>query len=384
MASTMSGSPIGNIVIVDDTLPNLRVLSKMLTEHGYLVRGIPNGEMALKAISLEPPDLVLLDIMMPRMDGYQVCRLLKEDERTQGIPVIFMSALDETMDKVKAFSVGSVDYITKPFQVEEVLARVDVHLTRQFLSKRLESQVLALERLNQALQESNNELNAFSHTVAHDIKGPLSNILMSADILQQYMAEASQDQMIVEIAQGLSTSARKTINIVDELLLLASVRQESVPHRLLDMADVVRQARKRLEWMVDQYEGTIELLTEWPAALGYAPWVEEIWVNYLSNGLKYGGRPSHLVLGAERQTDGTVRFWVKDNGPGITPEALETLFAEFARIEQTRAEGHGLGLSIVKRIVTKLGGTVGAESAIGKGSTFYFVLPGGEEEGQGG
>ena len=135
----------GNVLIVDDTLPNLRVLAKMLIEHGYLVRGIPNGEMALSAALSEPPDLILLDIMMPNIDGYDVCRQLKADPRTREIPIIFMSALDEAMDKVKAFAVGGVDYITKPFQVEEVLARVETHITMQALRQRLEQQVQALQ-----------------------------------------------------------------------------------------------------------------------------------------------------------------------------------------------------------------------------------------------
>jgi signal transduction histidine kinase len=365
----------GNIAIVDDTLPNLRVLSKMLTDHGYLVRGMPNGAMAIKAITSEPPDLVLLDILMPDMDGYAVCKRLKADERTRNVPVIFMSALDEVMDKVEAFSVGGVDYITKPFQVEEVLARVDTHVTLQLLRRRLEIQVMALERANAALKESNDELNAFARTVAHDIKGPLGNIVMGADILQRY-TEATHDKAVIEVAQGVGTSARKTINIVDELLLLASVRQESVDKRPLDMADIVGQAQSRLRWMVDGCEGQIKGPESWPVAEGYAPWVEEIWVNYLSNGLKYGGCPPCLVLGGAEHEDGTIRFWVKDNGPGIPPDKLRSLFTEFTRIERTRAEGHGLGLSIVRRIATKLGGDVGVESTVGEGSTFYFVLPG--------
>jgi signal transduction histidine kinase len=364
---------MGNIAIVDDTLPNLRVLSKMLSEHGYLVRGIPNGKMAITAITSEPPDLVLLDILMPDIDGYEVCKRLKEDDRTRDVPVIFMSALDEVMDKVKAFAAGAVDYITKPFQVEEVLARVDTHITMQLLRQRLEIQVLSLERANLALKESNDELDAFARTVAHDIKGPLGNIVMSADILQRY-TQAADDQTVIEIAQGVGTSARKTINIVDELLLLSSVRQESVSKNPLDMADIVRQAQRRLDWMVDSYQGQVDLPADWPVAEGYGPWVEEIWVNYLSNGLKYGGRPPHLVLGATELGNGTVRFWVKDNGPGIPPDKLGTLFTEFTRIERTRAEGHGLGLSIVKRIATKLGGEVGAESELGGGSKFYFAL----------
>ena len=372
------GSIAGNVMIVDDTLLNLRVLSKILSEQGHLVRGLSNGAMALTAAVSEPPDLILLDILMPDMDGYEVCRRLKANEQTRDIPVIFISALDEVLDKVKAFAAGGVDYITKPFQVEEVLARVGAHLLLQLFKVRLEAQVIALQTVNAALRESNDELAAFAHTVAHDLKGPVANILMATDVVQTYAARSGQDESMIGIVQGLGTSARKALNIVDELLLLSSVRQEDVPLGPIDMADAVRQAQRRLGWMVDQYQGEIVLPDSWPVSQGYAPWIEEVWVNYLSNALKYGGQPPLLQLGAEAQPDGSIRFWVQDNGPGIPLEKQEALFAEFTRLEHTRAEGHGLGLSIVKRILSKLGGSVGVESELGHGSRFHFALPSAE------
>jgi PleD family two-component response regulator len=136
-----------NILAVDDTRPNLRLLVEILAEGGYKVRPAANGQMALEAAKVEPPDLILLDIMMPEMNGFEVCRQLKADERTRDIPIIFISALDETLDKVKAFAIGGVDYITKPFQAEEVLARVKTHLTIRNLQKSLQEQ-------NRQLQEA--------------------------------------------------------------------------------------------------------------------------------------------------------------------------------------------------------------------------------------
>jgi signal transduction histidine kinase len=376
MAWGEGGPHLGNIVIVDDTLANLSLLSDMLTERGYLVRCVPNGKMALTAISSELPDLILLDIMMPGMDGYELCRKLKADERTRGVPVIFMSALSKVADKVKAFSTGAVDYVTKPFQVEEVLARVDAHVTLNLLKERLEQQIIAMGKVNRALQETNSELDAFAHTVAHDLKNPLANIMMAVEILQRSAGTNRSKACPSEVLTTLDTSARKAVNIVDELLLLASVRREQVQREPLDMGEVVAQARRRLEWMIDEYEGEIRVPDAWPTALGHVPWVEEMWVNYLSNGLKYGGRPPRLALGAAAQESGMIRFWVRDNGPGISSDMQETLFAEFTRIERTRAQGHGLGLSIVKRIADKLGGEVGVESTKGEGSLFYFALPG--------
>jgi len=363
----------GNILIVDDTLPNLRILAKILENRGYLVRGIPEGAMALTAAAQEPPDLILLDIMMPELNGYEVCARLKANEATRDIPVIFMSALDEVMNKVKAFGVGGVDYITKPFQVEEVLARVDTHITLQALQAKLEHQVIALQEANVALQASNDELEAFAHTVAHDLKNPLGNVLMATELLQE-SEDARGSEELTNISEWVNTSARKALNIIDELLLLASVRQEDVVRSPVDMNRVLRHAQDRLEWMIKECGGEIVLPDQWPVALGYAPWIEEVWVNYLSNGLKYGGEPPRLHLGADVLDDGTIRYWIKDNGPGIPPEKVDLLFSEFTRLERIRAEGHGLGLSIVKRIVAKLGGSVGVESHIGQGSLFYFTL----------
>jgi len=143
----------GDILIVDDTLPNLRILSTMLSEYGYQVRGVPNGKMALTVVQTAPPDLILLDINMPGLDGYEVCERLKADEKSYDIPVIFISALDEVLDKVRAFAVGGIDYITKPFQIEEVLLRVKNHLALRELQKQLQAANTALQAKTTELEE---------------------------------------------------------------------------------------------------------------------------------------------------------------------------------------------------------------------------------------
>jgi len=168
-------------------------------------------------------------------------------------------------------------------------------------------------------------------------------------------------------------------NIINELFLLATVRKGQIEVGQIDMADIVTQAQERLTQMIAEYQGKITLPDSWPVARGYAPWVEEVWANYLSNGLKYGGQPPCLKCGATAQEDGMVRFWVKDNGPGIAPEDQDLLFTEFTQLNKVRAKGHGLGLSISRRIVEKLGGEVGIESEPGQGSLFYFTLPDGRE-----
>jgi signal transduction histidine kinase len=143
------------------------------------------------------------------------------------------------------------------------------------------------------------------------------------------------------------------------------------------MARIVAEAVQRLSYLIEQYQARIKIAEVWPVALGHSLWVEEIWVNYLSNAIKYGGCPPQIQLGATERSNGTVRFWVRDNGPGLSPEAQARLFAPFTQVTQAHTQGYGLGLSIVKRIVDKLGGEVGVESEgiPGKGSLFTFTLP---------
>lgn len=355
-----------SILVVDDIPANLQLLVGMLTTPGYRVRSAPSGKRALASVQIEQPDLILLDIIMPELDGYEVCRRLKADPQTRDIPVIFISALDELFDKITAFEIGGVDYITKPFQIEEVAARVNTHLTLAEMRRTLQAQ-------NQQLQEQNSELNAFAHTVAHDLKNPLAKLLTTLSLVQEYASTLEAD--LQELLQIGVNASYKMSNIIDELLLLAKIRQEDAPLAPINMTQVVDQALDRLSLMIEQYQPEFIIPTQWPPAQGYAPWLEEVWANYISNGLKYGGQPPCLELGATPQTDGMLRFWVRDNGPGLSPEAQATLFTEFTRLDQTRAEGHGLGLSIVRRIITKLGGQVGVESHPGQGSLFYFTLP---------
>jgi PAS domain S-box-containing protein len=215
------------------------------------------------------------------------------------------------------------------------------------------------------------ELDSFAHTVAHNLTNPLSSILSFAKLMDDAaLPEAKQRRYLDFIVQ----TGQKMLNITDELMLLAGVRRGEVEVRPLDTAKIITEARKRLVYMIEKYQAEIVIPDAWPLALGHAPWVEEVWVNYLSNAIKYGGSPPHVALGA-RLEDGMVRFWVRDNGPGIPAEKQDKLFAPFTTFDQVSTKGHGLGLSIVRRIVERLDGQIGVESAEGQGSTFFFTLP---------
>jgi signal transduction histidine kinase len=375
----------GDILIVDDTPANLRLFSQMLTKQGYTVRLARTGELALSGARALPPDLILLDIRMPGMDGYEVCRHLKADARTREIPVIFLSALDQTEDKVHALAFGGVDYITKPFQFREVLARVDTHLSLYRLRRELAA-------ANAELEAGNAELRAFAHTVAHDLKSPLS-VLIGFSSLLETEYDALPREELERIFVSMSQVGYKMRDIIDALLLLANVREaEALARGPLDMSAIVDEALARLAPEIERRRAEVITTDRWPVVLGHAPWIEEVWVNYVSNALKYGGDvdaglPPRVELGfseSPARPEGTgIRFSVRDNGSGLTPDEQMALFTPFTRFHQTRAEGHGLGLSIVQRIVEKLGGRVGVESAgPGRGCTFWFSLPAAEPPGR--
>ncbi len=374
-------SPQAVILVVDDSSTNLRLLDRILASRGYSVQLASNGTQGLEFAQANSPDLILLDIMMPGMNGYEVCERLKAAEQTRDIPVLFMSALDATGDKVKAFEAGGEDYVIKPFEHEEVLARVATHLALRKLQKQLKianrELAMRLEELdvaNAELQARNAELDAFAHTVAHDLKNPLSNLMGYAEFVSTSYPDLPEQDMRKSL-DTIAKTGQKMNSIIQELLLLSQVRKAEVETRRLDTPRIVAEAQKRLAYMIQEHQAEINLPSTWPEASGHAPWVEEVWANYISNALKYGGRPPWLELGGERQPNGLVRFWVRDNGQGLTPEEQARLFTPFTRLDQVRAMGHGLGLSIVRRIVEKLGGQVGVESQVGQGSTFFFTLP---------
>ena len=348
-----------SILIADDQPANLGVLYAALEGSGYTVRVANSGDMALESVRRAPPDLIVLDVMMPGLDGFETCRRLKADPATRDVPVIFMTARAESVDEVLGLELGAVDYITKPIQVETVLARVTTHLT--------------LRRLQQTLQHQNAELHAYARMVAHDLKNPLAALTSTAAYLAAEFKSLDEDDISAYLAI-LRSAGQSAITTIDELLLVAGVRQAHVTQEPLNMAEIVDHALARVAHLNETYRGTLTLPAVWPVAHGHAPWIELVWANYLSNGLKYGGQPPHLHLGATPQADGSVQFWVHDNGPGLTYEAQGLLFTEWTRLHTDEADGHGLGLAIVRRIVEKLGGAVGVESVLGQGCRFYFTL----------
>jgi signal transduction histidine kinase len=250
------------------------------------------------------------------------------------------------------------------------------------ITRRVESEELtrtANARLTEEIQEKEKliqDLDAFSHTVAHDLKGMLGSIVSASNLIKTGIEDMSKKDLL-EVVDLISQSANKTTQITRELLTLASVRQQEIVPVPVDMELVSKESLIRLKDLISEKKAQIVMPENWYKIMGYKAWIEEVLVNYISNALKYGGTPPLVKICIEIVDDDKVKFSVFDNGKGLSSEEMALLFKKFSRLDTLRAEGHGLGLSIVKRIVEKLGGEVGVKSKniLGEGCVFYFILP---------
>lgn len=232
-----------------------------------------------------------------------------------------------------------------------------------------------LRERTQELQVRNEELDAFAHTVAHDLKTPLALVMGFGEMLRDSYDLLQPQEIEMYLSHIIDNSTRMN-HIIEALLLLSGVRgMQAVQVEIVDMEEIIHEVLNRLDFTLKQNSAIVTLPDDWPPVLGYGPWIEEIWYNYILNGVKYGGVPPQIQLGFDAPDGGMVRFWVQDNGSGLTVEP-EHLFKPMVRGANVGARsGHGLGLSIVKRIVEKLEGSVSVESTPSKGSKFCFTLP---------
>jgi two-component system, sensor histidine kinase and response regulator len=353
------------VLIVEDDYLVSEMIRGLIDELGYQVAGeAENGRDAIKLNQQLKPDVILMDLEMPGMNGLEAARNIATNQPT---PIVVLTAY-ETPDLVEEASRAGVGaYLVKPPQGAEIERAITIALARFEDLRRL-------NHLNQQLKIYNEDLNAFAHTVAHDLQSQLSLVSGFADLLLDERAMLP-DETKKDYIQAIAKNAYKMSSIIDELLILANIRQNEVNLAPLDMNMVVYEAIQRLRYMQLEYGGNIIQPAEWPLALGHGPWVEELWFNYISNALKYGGVPPQVTLGASSAEAGFIRFWVQDNGEGVSQADQARLFTPFTQLSQTRTKGHGLGLSIVRRIADKLGGRVGVESVPGQGSLFWFTLP---------
>ncbi|WP_017296992.1 response regulator [Nodosilinea nodulosa] len=358
----------GDILLVDDTPDNLRVLSAMLTNQGYEVRKALNGQRAIASVQSDPPDLILLDIKMPGMDGYAVCQNLKADPKTCEVPIIFISALDDALDKVKAFAVGGVDYVTKPFQEMEVLARIEHQLCIQRLKQQLIDH-------NQELARSNRELEQFAYVVSHDLQQPLQSITGFVKILILKYQDKLDDTAL-NYLNRIYNSGNRMQRLIQDLLSYSKVRDQAEEMHPINFDIVLKQVLDNLDATITSNQ--VEIVSDpLPTVLGHETQLIQLVQNLISNAIKFvaPGILPKVEISATKQANGWL-FEIRDNGIGIEPQNLEKVFDIFHRTKSAKNyPGTGIGLATCKKIVRNHGGKLWAASQPGIGTAFFFTLP---------
>ena len=344
---------IPNILVVDDTPANVLLLVMILTERGYNARSVLSGALALEAARIEPPDLILLDIAMPGMSGYEVCIQLKADPALKSIPVIFISALSETMNKVKAFNVGAVDYVTKPFQFEEVFARVQTHL-----------ELRRLEKLRDDL----------THMVVHDLRNPLSVIFGFLDMLEGDLPNLSPaNQSFLPLTR---ICAEELFEMISSILDVSQIGDGKMKLQRgpCDLAALIKGVIATTQ-LFGERTVSFQSLEAAPVVTADEGLIRRIMQNLLGNAIKHSPAGGNVNV-AVTLCGNEFCVAVTDSGPGIEPEYRERIFEKFAQLEQGRKHGgSGLGLTFCKLAIEAHGGRIGVESEVGKGSTFWWALP---------
>ena len=366
-----------SILIVDDVPENLRLLSVMLEQTGYLVRPATSAKLALAAARREPPSLILLDIRMPEMDGLELCRQLKVDEALKEIPVIFISALNETEEKIKAFQSGGVDYITKPFQEREVLARVTTHLE-------LRRQKVELEIINRRLRELESLRDSLTHMIVHDMRGPLMLIQGHLQMIQAFDATTLCKDSRHGLAEA-QAGAKRLTRMIAEMLLISKLEAGKlmIQSASCNLADLARKVAADLI-SVDNLKQNKINITSFPESVTVpldVELIERVLQNLVGNAIKFSPEAGIVTLNIMMSANSEVRVEVIDAGPGIAPKFHRQIFEKFGQVESGRnRQGTGLGLTFCKLAVEAHGGQIGVNSTPKAGSTFWFTLKSNQRE----
>ncbi len=358
-----SGTGSGRILVVDDQAANLRAVSTLLTRYGYEVLTASTGEAALELALAQVPDLLLLDMMMPGMDGFELLARIKQHPELTRLPAVFLTAAQDRELLLRAFDAGAVDYVTKPFMPEELLARVNAHLGLKLTRDRL-------ERVARERQELVN-------LVAHDLKNPLSSVLFASDVLRH---DGCKPERIPRYLEMIHESAADAIGYIRRYL------ETQAAHNGKPQAVTPVSLRDVMAWLVERYELQLEsrgmrldvTAAQHDAAVAIDALVlRQVAENLISNAMKYA--PGSVVeLSIRSASPGFRQLYVEDRGPGIPPARQRELFKPFTRLaESDPADGlsSGLGLSLAKQILASSGGQLWYEDREGGGARFVIELP---------
>jgi two-component system sensor histidine kinase/response regulator len=358
------------VLIVDDAPQNLHMLNAILKAEGYQVAAARSGQQALQVLGRLRPDLILLDVMMDGIDGYETCRQIRANADTADIPIIFLTARDESGDVLQGFEAGAVDYITKPYNGPELLARVRTHTMLQRTRKALQNHVLALQQLNAEKTE-------FLSIASHDLKNPLGIVAGAAEML---LANPSRPEDVEDYAHLIHSSSQRMLAIVSNLLDINRLEQGrlSTHPRSIMLAQVLDAVIEGNMIAADRKNIQLEVLLPPAIELETDPsLLQQIIDNLLSNAIKYS--PPHRAIQLQVEAyEEALEVRIRDQGPGISRADQARLFQKFVRLSARPTGGehsNGLGLYIAHRLAGLLGGELRCESNAGQGATFVLALP---------
>ena len=382
----MVAKKYGEIMVVDDTPQTLQLLVTMLSGADYIVRPADSGALALASVETRPPDLILLDVKMPQMSGFEVCRQLKQNPATQSIPVIFLSGLTDLDERVKGFQLGAVDFVAKPFQREELLARVRTHLELARLQNELTNEVAKqtrdLQAAYQELAKASQMKDEFLSTMSHELRTPLTAILGMAEILNAGVYGSLNREQADAVAV-IERSGRKLLQIINEILDYIQLDSGQVELQLEEwpIVDLVNSVLENIRSKAEQRQ--IKLSSR------FYQQDQQLWLDVrhmrrvllilLDNAVKFtpnGGNMGIIVRNSIIQR--RIEFEVWDSGPGIAETDLPKLFKPFLQLDaglNRIHEGSGLGLALAGKLARLLGGEIRVTSKLNEGSRFVVSLP---------
>lgn len=358
------------IMVVDDNPANLKLMDKMLQSQGYSVLTFTRGSAALDAAANSPPDLILLDIEMPEINGFDVCRQLKEDPALKEIPVIFISAMIETSDKVKAFSMGCADYVTKPIHFEEVHARVKAHLELHRKKRELHEAYDKLRDL-ESLRDN------LVHMIVHDMRSPLTAIIGN---LELSMTELLPPDAALYMSEALN-SANALLAMVSSLLDVSRMEagQMKLEFSKVDLKILAGEIISMVQPIIGQRKLSLTSPVEMEDIRCDENLIRRVLQNLISNAIKFTDNESGAIkVSINNTVEGNLLVSVNDNGHGISPEYRDKVFDKFFQLGMQKQDGWsstGLGLTFCRLAIEAHGGVIGLASEVGKGSSFWFELP---------
>lgn len=368
------------ILIVDDIPKNLQVLSSILSNYGYQISFASNGKQALSVIKTGKPDLILLDIMMPEMDGYEVCKILKEKEDTANIPVIFLTGISEMTDIIKGLQIGAVDYVTKPFNSTELTIRVKTHLELKLARDTIIEYVNELQQTQDELKQANANKDKFFSIIAHDLRGPFSGFLGLSELLTTEFDQLEKTE-IVQIGESLNKAAKRVFELIENLLEWARAqmgRIEFTPVQI-NLQEAIDRISKIFKATANNKDISLENNVD-DDIIVFADnnMLNTILRNLTSNALKYTVRGGKITYSSNAQDDNSIEINVTDTGVGMKEEVMEKLFridVKHSTPGTEKEQGTGLGLLLCKEFVEKHNGKISVKSVLNQGSTFTFTLP---------